>query len=164
VVDAGLILKVLHALAGMAFLSGLIGRWIILGHAARAVDIATLRTSLALSGRFERMVVVGSGVVLILGVATAIAQGRPFLGPLQGASIDWLFVSVLLYVSAIPLVPLVFLPKGRAFELALTGATERGAITEELRAAFADPVTRAAHRYELGAMLVIFVLMVAKPF
>jgi len=32
------------------------------------------------------------------------------------------------------------------------------------RAAFRDPIVLTAHVYELGAMLVVFVLMVTKPF
>jgi hypothetical protein len=158
------VLRVVHAAVGVLFLAGLIGRWIVMAGAERAADLPAVRTALALSGPFERIVVVSSGLVLLFGVLTAIAQGRPFLGPLQGAPVDWLFVSVVLYVSIIPLVPLVFLPRGRAFEAALEEAGARGAVTPELHAAFRDPVVRAAHWYELGASTVIFVLMVAKPF
>jgi hypothetical protein len=50
------------------------------------------------------------------------------------------------------------------FEAALQDATSRGVITDELRTAFRDPVVFAAHLYELGAMLAVTVLMVAKPF
>jgi hypothetical protein len=103
-------------------------------------------------------------ILLVLGVAAAIVQGRPFLGPLQGAPVDWLFVSLLLYLSVIPLVPLVFLPKGRVFEATLAAAGERGDVTPELAAAFRDPVVRAAHVYELGAVTVVLVLMLTKPF
>ena len=160
----GDVLKVVHALVGIWFVAGLIGRWMTLAQAARATDVGSLRTMLGLSARFERIVVVGSTIVLILGIATAIAQGRPFLGPLQGARIDWLFVALLLYLSILPLIPLVFIPRGRRFEAALHDATARGEITDALRAAFADPITRAAHVYELGAVLLVLVLMIGKPF
>ena len=40
----------------------------------------------------------------------------------------------------------------------------RGEVTPELHAAWADPVVRAAHLYELGAVTVVLVLMLAKPF
>lgn len=162
--DAGLWLKVAHALVGIWFLSGLFGRWITLAQAARATDVASLGGMLKVSAQFERIVITGSIAVLALGVATAIVQGRAFLGPLQGASVDWLFVALLVYLSVIPLVPLVFLPRGRVFEAALADATSRGVITDELRAAFRDPVVLAAHLYELGAMIVVTILMVAKPF
>jgi hypothetical protein len=97
-------------------------------------------------------------------VATAIAQGRPFLGPLVGARVDWLFVSVLLYLSLVPLVPLVFVPRGRAFEAALADAVARDEITPALRVSWSDPVVRLAHVYELGAVTLVLVLMLAKPF
>jgi hypothetical protein len=162
--DAGLYLKVAHALVGIWFLAGLLGRWMTLAQAARATDIGSLRTLLQLGARFERIVITGSIAVFALGISTAIVQGQPFLGPLQGASSNWLFVSVVLFLSVLPLVPLVFLPRGKVFEAALAEATSRGVITDELRTAFRDPVVFAAHVYELGAMIVITVLMVAKPF
>ena len=153
-----------HALFGVAFVTCLVGRWMALARAERAPDIASIRTLLTLSNVFERGVIAGSMVVLVLGVATAIAQGRAILGPLQGAGIDWLFVALIVYLSVLPLVPLVFLPRGRVFAAALDEATKRGEVTSELRAAFADPVVRAAHVYELAAVLVVLVLMFAKPF
>lgn len=39
-----------------------------------------------------------------------------------------------------------------------------GVVTDSLRTAFRDPVVFAAHVYELGAMVVVLVLMIAKPF
>jgi hypothetical protein len=146
------------------FFAGLVGRWITLAAAERAAEIRDTRTLLGLSGRFERIVIVTSSLVLIFGIATAIAQGRPFLGPLQGAGIDWLFASLLIYLSALPLVPLVFLPRGRVFEAALDEANARDAVTERLRGAFADPVVRAAHVYELAVTVTVLILMISKPF
>ncbi|HEY6058390.1 MAG TPA: DUF2269 family protein [Candidatus Limnocylindrales bacterium] len=157
-------MKAVHALIGLAFLAALIGRWIALAEAARAGTIGDVRAMLSVSARFERIVVVSSVLVLLVGIATAVVQGRPFLGPFQGGHVDWLFVSLILVVSIIPLVPVVFLPRGRAFEAALEEAARAGSVTARLRAAFGDPVVAAAHAYELIAMLVVFVLMVMKPF
>jgi hypothetical protein len=158
------LLKVIHALLGVLFIAGLVGRWITLGAAARASVMRDVRTLLDLSSRFERIVIVTSSLVLVFGVATAIAQGRPFLGPIQGAPVDWLFVSLVLYLSAIPLVPLVFLPRGRLFGAELDAATEKDEVTFGLRTAFADPVVRAAHIYELVVVGTVLVLMIWKPF
>jgi hypothetical protein len=163
-IDAGGLLKVLHALAGVAFVSGLVGRWIVLAAAQRASSLRAVTELAAAARPFERMVIVGSAVVLILGVGTAIAQGRPFLGPLQSAPSDWLFVSVLLYLSIIPLVPLVFVPRGRTLANALEDARAGGAMTPAVTAALADPVVRAAHVYELAAVTVVLILMISKPF
>lgn len=158
------LLKVVHSLIGVLLMAGLIGRWITLGYAARMTDLASLRQVLAVSARFERIVISTSLFVLLFGLITAVAQGRPFLGPIQGAPIDWLFVSLVIYVSVLPLVPLVFLPRGRVFEAALEDAGSQGVVTDRLRAAFRDPVVFAAHAYELGAIVVVLVLMIAKPF
>lgn len=154
----------IHAVVGVLFVAGLIGRWITLGAAARVDDLAAVRTVLRVSAPFERVVILGSVATGILGIGSAIVQGRPILGPLQGAGIDWVFASVILLLSLVPLVPLVFLPRGREFEAALEDAEARGEYTDALRRAFHDPVTRGAHVYELGAVTVILVLMFTKPF
>ena len=162
--DAGTVLKVVHALLGILVVAALVGRWTTLIQASRTTDIAAVHTLLGLSDRFEWMAIRIPPVVLILGIATAIAQGRPFLGPFQGAGFDWLFVSIVIYLSVIPVIPIVFLPRGRVFAAALDEATGLGTVTPALTAAFRDPVVFAAHAYELTVILVVFVLMITKPF
>jgi hypothetical protein len=157
-------LALVHALVGVAFVAGLVGRWIVLAAAERAVTLPAIQTLSTVAVPFDRLVQVGSLLVFVLGLLTALVEHRPVLGPLQGAPADWLFVAVLLYLSLLPLVPLVFVPRGRAFELALRDAEVRGEVTPALRRAFRDPVVRAAHVYELGAVMIILGLMFAKPF
>jgi hypothetical protein len=158
------LLVLAHALAGTIFLGGLVGRWIVLGLAERADTMASMQTLTRAARPFERIVIWGSILVLLLGVAAAMARGRPFLGPLQDAPVDWLFVSVVLFLSVLPLVRLVFLPRGRVFDAAMEDALTRGELTGELVRAWRDPVVRTAHAYELGVVTLIFLLMVAKPF
>ena len=158
------ILVAVHALGGALFLGALVGRWIVLGLAERAESIGAITTLTRAAAPFERIVIVGGTIVIGLGVITAIVQGRPFLGPLQGGTVDWLFVSLVLLLTAAPLPPVVFLPRGRVFEAAMAEATARGTVTPELRAAFRDPVVRAAHVYELVVVSLVFVLMISKPF
>ena len=158
------ILVAAHALLGAIFLGGLVGRWLVLGMAERADTLARMQTLTRAARPFERIVIVGSQVVVVLGVIAAIAQGRPFLGPLQGAAVDWLFVSLVLVLTVPVIVPLVFLPRGRVFEAAMGDAAARDEITPELRRAWNDPIVRAAHVYELVVVTTVFVLMVAKPF
>jgi hypothetical protein len=158
------VVVLVHALIGILFLAGLIGRWIVLGAASRARDLPAMRTLTAAAAPFERIVIVGSMLVLVFGVVAAFLAGRSVLGPLSGGTVDWLFVSLLLYFSILPLVPLVFLPRGKVFEAALAAAEDQGSMTADLQAAWRDPVVRAAHVYELGAVTLILVLMLTKPF
>ena len=80
--------------------------------------------------------------VLVLGLLAMWAGDVPLTG--DGW---WLLVALLLFLSMIPLVPLVFLPRGRVFEAALEDARERGEVTPELRTAFRDPAVAFARRY-----------------
>jgi hypothetical protein len=67
-------------------------------------------------------------------------------------------------VLLFPLVPLVFIPRGKRFEAALQDAVAREEITPELREQMADPMVRAAHLAEMIGVVLIVVLMVFKPF
>jgi hypothetical protein len=160
----GSLVVLVHALVAIGMVAGLVGRWVVLAAAERATDLGAVRTLTAVAAPFERLVIFGSLATLVLGILAAIAQDRPFLGPLQGEPVDWLFVSVVLFLSLLPLVPLVFVPKGRVFDAALADAQREGRLTPALEAAFRDPVTRAARIVELAIVTLILALMIAKPF
>jgi hypothetical protein len=74
-----------------------------------------------------------------------------------------MLLSVLLVVPIVALVPLVFIPRGRVFEAAMSNARAEGVVTPDLRAAWHDPAVTFARRYELVAMALIIALMVLKP-
>jgi hypothetical protein len=152
--------KLVHVLVAFGFISGLLGRWILLGSAARAGEVETAYQLSQAAAPFERLVIMGGNLVLPAGLLTAWAQGYPWLGLTTG----WMLVSVIILLTVIPLVPLVFLPRGKVFESAMSAARTRGVVTPELRAAFADPTVAFAHRYELMAIGIVIALMVLKPF
>ena len=102
--------------------------------------------------------------MLGLGLLAAWRGGWPILGFLQGGSANWILVSLVLYLTLVPLILWVFLPRGRVFEGALRDALAEGRVTPALRAAFADPVVAAAHAWELIAIVLVIALMVTKPF
>jgi uncharacterized membrane protein len=155
----------LHVLAAFVFVAGLIGREVCRRQADQTRDILQFRTLILASGRFENLMVIpGSIAVLIFGLVAGWALGWPIFGVLQGATQNWLFVSMILFLSTIPLVRFVFLPRGRLFEAALQDAVDRVEVTGELRARLNDPVVAAAHVYEGVVVFLIIFLMVVKPF
>ena len=153
-----------HAILAILFFAGILGRGIVLALAERATTIDAMRTLARAAAPFEWIVIRVGTVALTLGLATALLQGRPLLGPIQGGHVDWLFASIVLLLTAFPLPPLVVLPRGRIFEAALADATARGEITPELQRAWRDPVTRAAHVWELVVLTAVLGLMIARPF
>jgi hypothetical protein len=160
-------LRLIHALTGILLVAGLLGRWVALSqaeHATREGELAVVQGLLRASSVFERIVIPASIAVLVLGLLTAWSYGYPLFGSLQGRGGNWLPVSLLLYLSMFPLVPLVFLPKGRRFGAALDEALSLGRVTPALGAAFGDPRVRAAHVYEFAVVVVVLVLMLSRPF
>lgn len=159
-----LLIKLVHVASAMLLVGGLFARFLALGAASRSGQIRTTQALTELAGRFEnRMVIPASMTLLATGILAALLGGFPLLGPIQGGA-SWLFVSLLLYIATIVLVPTVFLPRGRVFGAALDDAVARDEVTPGLRAAFADRVVARAHWAEFIGVGVIVVLMVLKPF
>jgi hypothetical protein len=158
-------LVLLHVISAFALIAGLIGREMTRAYARRQEEIDLFARFIDLSGWFEsKLVIPGSNAVLVLGLVAGWVLGWPVFGVLQGSPINWLFVSLLLFLTFIPLVTLIFLPRGKIFAQRLGEARAQGIITPELRAAMDDPVVQAAHIYEAAAVVVIIYLMVMKPF
>jgi hypothetical protein len=151
----------LHVATAFWFVGGLIGRWVALSRARAVHDIEVLSELVELGGRFERwMVQPASFAILITGLLAAWAEDLPWTGDGNW----WLLTSLVLFVSVGLLVPLVFIPRGRLFEAALTRATEIGEVSPELTAAFGDALVGFARIYEVVAVAAVLVLMVTKPF
>ena len=158
-------LVLLHVISAFALIAGLIGREGTRAYARRQEKLDIFVPLIALSGWFEnKLVIPGSNAVLVTGLASAWLRGWPLLGVLQGSPINWLFVSLLLYLATIPLVTLIFIPRGKIFAQKLADAQSQGFITPEVRATMEDPIVRAAHIAEAVLAILIIYLMVMKPF
>ncbi len=162
--ELGGLLRLGHALAGVAFLSGLIGLWILTAAAARADSLTTMRLLLRVAAPFDRMVTGGGITLTVLGLATAFAIGRPLFGPLQGGPVDWMFVSILLMLPIFGFLALVYPGFAKRLRVALAAAEVSGDVTPDLRAVWAEPTYRFARRYELAAVVAVIALMISKPF
>jgi hypothetical protein len=163
VVDMSLadLLRFLHVASAFWYVAGLIGRDVVIGRARRSDDLGRIRAFLDASAPFERLMVVpGSIAVMTLGLLTWWAEKLP----LWGVGTRWLPVSLMVFASTIPLVPLVFLPRGKVFDGALASAVEVGHVTPELMSALRDSAVAAARGYEFVVVAVVMLLMVTKPF
>jgi hypothetical protein len=153
-------LVLLHVGVAFWFVAGMVGRDLSIARAKGSADIRAVRTLMDLSGQFERLMVIpGSFGVLLAGLLVAFAQHRPWTGPGNW----WLPLSLILYFATFALVPLVFLPRGRAFATALAEAEAADEVTPALRAAFADGAVRAARVAETVMLVAVITLMVVKP-
>ena len=70
----------------------------------------------------------------------------------------------LIYLTIVPVIVFVFLPRGRLYHAALEDAVTVGRITPRLRAALHDPLVRAARVYEIAMVVALAYLMIVKPF
>jgi uncharacterized membrane protein len=155
-----LFMKFLHVATAFWFISGLVGRTLTMWQASKASDVQIVRTLVNLAGYFERwMVRPGSMAVLGFGLVTAWLQRWPL-----GSPANWLWLSTALYLSLVPVIAFIFLPRGKVFGSALEAAVAAGSVTTDLTAAFHDRAVRLAHRYELAITVMIILLMVLKPF
>ena len=161
----GVIAVVLHVLTAFWLVAGIIARDVCWWHAARAADLATLRPIAAIASFFDRRAVQpGSFVVLVTGLAATGMRGYKMLAFVRGEGPAWPFAALLIYLSIIPVIVFVFLPKGRVYRVALAEAESLGQVTSALRAAIADPAVMAARGYEFAMIAVLAFLMIVKPF
>lgn len=161
---AGLLI-VLHVLSVFVLLAGIVGRDVVMGRAAHAQRLDEIRTLIGAAHVFEaRMVRPATLIVLATGLVAAWARGWPILGFLQGGGANWVLASLLIFLSIVPVIAFVFIPRGVVFRRALGEAGAAGAVTPALRAALNDPAIAAARAYEALMVVVITVLMVLRPF
>lgn len=156
-----LALRILHVGSAALLVAGIIGRDVLLGRASRQREIDVIGELVRRAGRFEALLVrPGSFVIAMAGVAMMVVQGRPLLAP----GSYWLTLSIVLFLTSIPMIAFVFVPRGRRFEAALADSQRRGMPTPELVAAFGDGAVAAARRFELAIIAAIAFLMIVKPF
>ena len=155
-----LLLKLAHVFAAFALVTGFVGRGILLGRAARTVDVEQQHLLAGAAAPFEAAVRVSSAVVIVLGLATAWAQGYEWLG----LTTPWILLSVLLIVPMFVLVPAVFVPRGRVFETEMAAARQCGRGHRRPSPRLDRSTVAFARRYELIATGLIVALMVLKPF
>jgi hypothetical protein len=160
-VDLTDVLQLLHVISGFGLVAGIIGRNVLLWRTRRSDDISSIQNLVDAAGPFDRfMVIPGSFAVLLLGILTWWAQRLP----VWQSGFRWVTVSLIAFLTIIPLVPLVFAPRGRKFDAALALAVRDGRVTPELSAALRDPLVAGARTYEVAIISIVIMLMVTKPF
>jgi uncharacterized membrane protein len=160
-----LLVRFLHLASAIVLVGGVVARQLTRSVAKRAEDPRSLAAVLRATDPIERfMVIPGSVLAVLFGVVLALMTGAPIFGFLQGRSPSWLLAANLLILLTIPLVPLVFVPRGKAFGAHLQRAIDQGRMTPELRAGLRDPVVGLCHLFEMTALALVVVLMVFKPF
>jgi hypothetical protein len=156
---------VLHVLTVFALVAGITGRGRCTQQALKSTDLGEMRTLLKMSSVFERTMVRGmTGAVLLTGLLAAWARGWPILGFLQGGGVNFVLAALVIYLTIIPVIVLIFLPRGRVFERAMTEAVAENRITPALTAALRDPWVAAGRVYEMMMVAVLAYLMIVKPF
>jgi uncharacterized membrane protein len=158
------LLKLLHVASALWFIAGLVARDFTRMRAFKTLNIVILRTLMELASFFDRkMVQPGSVLVLLLGLILARLQHWPILGDFHRGNSNWVFVSLILYLSVAALIPF-FLRRGKKFRAIMEDAIAQEEITPELRNAFHNRAITIAHIYEYVVVAVVFALMILKPF
>ena len=158
-----LLLKLLHIASVLALFAGLVGRAVTYRQARQSTELAALVPLLEASGWFDRFLVIpGSMLVLLTGGALADLAHWPFRT--GSGTPTWLLVALLVYLSLVPVIAVVLVPRRRRREAAFHASIAARRLTNELASALADPVVTWARRYEWLVMVSVLTLMVLKPF
>ena len=122
------------------------------------------RSAPSSASRRTWLVIPGWSAVLAAGMLLAWLAGYPLLGSVVGHGPNWVLAAIVIWLSTLPWVPLVFLPRAKRFSAALEESRRIGSVTPALITAFSNRLVRAGHVYEYVAVIVLIYLMVAKPF
>lgn len=161
---SGLVVWV-HVLSVFWLVAGIVGRDRCFKVARGTDELSRLLWLVDLARGFERtMVRPATLVVPLAGLSAAWARGWPILGFLQGSPINWVLTALLIYLTIIPVVVFVFIPRGRIFRAALDEAQSLERVTPALKACLADPAVAAARAYELTMIAAITAIMVTRAF
>ncbi|HLE29046.1 MAG TPA: DUF2269 family protein [Anaerolineales bacterium] len=160
-----LVLRFLHIASTIVFIGGIFARQLVRALAEKTEDVRIFAALSQAAGRIENVLIIpGNLAVIVFGLILALVTGAPILGFLQGASRNWLLVSNLLLAFGFLTVPLVFVPRGKKFDVVLKKALSEGRMSSELRAELDDKVIRFLHTLEIILVMCIVALMVFKPF
>jgi len=160
-----LIVKYFHILAVAITLGGMFARQLVRANARKSDDVKVVASLTHLAVRLDRtMVIPWSNIMILMGIVLAVIQKWPIFGFLQGASQNWLFVSNILLIIMVIIIPAVFIPHNRKVEVLLQAALSDGRITPQLTSALDDKVNKLGHLGEEAIILVVAALMVLKPF
>src|SRR5215207_9484475 len=130
-----LVVRFLHIASAIWFIGGVVARQIVRAHAKQTDNVQRFAIMSEAAGRIEStMVIPGNFAVILFGVIYGLMIDAPILGFLKGDSRNWLLVSNILLLLGFLNIPLVFIPKGKLFDLALQDALAKGQITPELHA------------------------------
>jgi hypothetical protein len=144
---------------------GMFARQLVRSAAQKSDDVNIVASLTHVAVRMDRsMVIPASNLMILLGIILAVMQKWPIFGFLQGAPQNWLFVSNLLLVIMIVLIPGIFVPHNKKVESLLQAALQNGRVTAELSATLNDQRNKLAHYAEELIILVVAALMVMKPF
>lgn len=158
-------LKLIHIVGAFFMVSGIIGRETAYLRAKKATDIKIVAEMMQLVLFFTNKMVAPFGqVVLWAGIITAVAQGWPLFGFLQGGSTNWVLASLILEILILGNVFGIMRPLGLALGKTIGPAIGQGKITPELTAAMNNPKRHNAQIAEYIFLVLIILLMVLKPF
>lgn len=150
--DAGILLKYVHILAAMVYVTGYIAGALLQVWSGRATDWATRGTLMRAANFFSnRVLVPGFVAAAVLGLIAAVVLGYPILR-------GWILYALILYVILLVVGLGYWAPLGKKLDAAIASTDER---------AFATLRDRSATIYVSivdGILLLLLIyLMVAKP-
>jgi hypothetical protein len=162
-VHTAALLRLVHAMVAVAFIAGLLGRAVAFRQARTARTLEATATLLALSDWFDRRLVVPGSLLVLLSGIVITWVGRWPLFTSTGRP-TWLLISLALLLLPVSFIPTVLVPQRARRQAALAAAVQVGQRTPALEAALGAPVVVRLRTVELGIVIVVFVLMMLKPY
>lgn len=153
-----------HISGVITFSIGMVASFVITAFIAREKELKVIQSLTQLGRKFGRFMDIGGALMLLAGFALAWREEEPMLGFLQGSDENWLLVSILLFLTSLPLVYFGYWRRERSAGIELEKAVKNEKFSPALKTALADKRIRNGKIFEIATYAVIVFLMVVKPF
>lgn len=155
----------IHISAAYMFLIGVGGWFLTITHAGKEKDVKIINSLVTLGIKFKNYLMFpGETVLFFAGLLAAWRNEVPILGFLQGGDVNWLLVSIILFIIRLPVIMLVSVPNEKALSKKLQEALSQGQTTKDLEATLTNKKAKRANIFVITIYAVILFLMVMKPF
>lgn len=150
--EPGILLKYVHILVAMVYVTGYLGGAVLMVQGGRATDWPTRRTLQNAANTFNNLILVPAFIAAaVLGVITAIVLGYPLLS-------GWVMYALIVYAVMLVTGLAYWAPLGKKIDAAIAASDERafGALRDR-------PATRYVSLFDGFLLLLLIYLMVVKP-
>lgn len=159
------VVRFLHIVSAFLFVGGIVARQLLRSSSEKTDNARNFVALGKAVGQIENFMII-PGILGVIGFGVILARitRTPSFGFLEGASRNWLVVSIVLLILSLLTVPVINALRGDKFDTTLMDAIAKDQMTAQLRSELNKTTIRLMYLAQLVLPVIILTLMIFKPF